>query len=153
MEIVIIAAVAENGVIGRAGKLPWHIPEDLKRFKQLTEGHTVIMGRKTFESIGKPLSNRTNIVVTRQKNYNSNDVVAAESIEDALSKCNGEIVFIIGGQSIFEEALPLADRLEITLVNRVVEGDVYFPLIGKEWEETSREDHEGFSFVTYLRKR
>jgi len=152
MEIVIIAAVAENGVIGRAGKLPWHIPEDLKRFRQLTLGHPVIMGRKTFESLGKPLAGRTNIVITSQPTYYHEGAVVACSIEDALERCTGT-VFIIGGSSVFEAALPLADRLELTLIHQVVEGDVYFPPIGSEWEEVSRDDREGFSFVTYRRKK
>lgn len=159
-EIIIIAAVAENGVIGRQGKLPWHIPEDMKRFKQLTIGHPVIMGRKTFESLGKPLSGRKNIVITSQKNYMpiqsagaafSSDIIVVHSLEEAIKKCSGGKAFIIGGQSVFEEALPLADRLEITEVHRSVDGDVFFPEISGEWKETAREDHDGFSFVTYLR--
>lgn len=153
MQITIIAAVAENGVIGRAGKLPWHIPEDLKRFKQLTLGHPVIMGRKTFESIGKPLPERKNIVITGQKDYRRGGIEVVHSLDGALKACEGsEKVFVIGGSSVFEEALPLADRLELTLVHRVVEGDVYFPPIGSEWKEKKREDHEGFSFVTYVKK-
>ena len=160
MQIVIIAAIAENGVIGKAGKLPWHIPEDLKRFKQLTIGHSVIMGRKTFESIGKPLVDRKNIVITNQKNYmpiqsagaaSSSDIIVVHSLKEAIKKCSGGKAFIIGGQSVFEEALPIADRLEITEVHSSVDGDVFFPEIGGEWKETAREDHDGFSFVTYLR--
>lgn len=151
-EIIIIAAVAENGVIGREGKLPWHIPEDLKRFKQLTLGHCVIMGRKTCESLGKPLPGRTNIVITSQKDYHHEGILVASSLEDAVGKCTGDVAFIIGGSMVFEQALPLADRLELTLVHRVVEGDVYFPPIGSGWKETARNDREGFSFVTYVRK-
>ena len=148
VEIVIIAAVAENGVIGRDGKLPWHIPEDLRRFRQLTLGHCVIMGRKTFESIGKPLEGRKNIVITSQKGYEAEGVAVVHSLEEAFEGCEGT-AFVIGGSSVFEETLPLASRLELTLIHRVVEGDVYFPPVGKEWKEAAREDREGFSFVTY----
>ena len=152
MQIIIIAAVAENGVIGRAGKLPWHIPEDLKRFRALTTGHPVIMGRKTFESIGKPLPDRKNIVITGQKDYHRDGIVIVHSLDEALKACSGEKAFVIGGSSVFEEALPFANRLEITQIHRVVEGDVYFPAIGGEWIEKKREDYEGFSFVSYVKK-
>ena len=151
MEIVIIAAVAENGVIGRDGKLHWHIPEDLRRFRQLTLGHCVIMGRKTFESIGKPLEGRKNIVITSQKGYEAEGVAVVHSLEEAFEGCEGT-AFVIGGSSVFEETLPLASRLELTLIHRVVAGDVYFPPVGKEWEEAAREDRDGFSFVTYRKK-
>ena len=152
-EIVIIAAVAENDVIGREGKLPWHIPEDMKHFRSLTLNHPVIMGRKTFESLGRPLDKRTNIIITSQKNYKPEGMVIAHSLEEALEKCSGAIAFIIGGQRVFEDALPIADRLEMTVVHRIVDGDAFFPDVDwREWREINREDHEGFSFVTYVRK-
>ncbi len=153
MEIVIIAAIAENGVIGREGKLPWHIPEDLKRFKSLTMNQPSVMGRKTFESLGKPLVDRKNIVITSRKGYNPGGVIVAHSFEDALKECRDDIAFVIGGRTVFEEALPVADRLELTLIHRVVEGDVYFPPIGSEWKEAARDDREGFSFVTYVKRK
>lgn len=152
MEIVIIAAVAENGVIGRAGGLPWGIPEDMKRFRELTLGHAVIMGRKTFESIGKPLDGRANIVITSQKDYAQKGIVIARSVEEAFEKSeNEDTLFVMGGQGVFEAALPFADRLELTLVRRAAEGDAYFPSISGEWKEVRRDEREGFSFVTYIR--
>jgi dihydrofolate reductase len=149
--LVIIAAVSENNVIGKDGKIPWHISEDFRRFKSLTVGHTVIMGRKTFESLGRPLPERKNIVITHQKNYKPDGVLVAGSFADALRLSSGK-VFVIGGSSVYREALPHADILEITKVHKNVDGDVYFPVIGNEWKETKKEDKEGFSFVTYERK-
>jgi dihydrofolate reductase len=155
MELVIIAAVSENNVIGKDGKLPWHIPEDLKRFKELTLNHSVVMGRKTFESIGKALPDRINVVVTRDTSYQPVDVVVVHSFEEAIKMCkNYEKTFVIGGQSVFAEAMPLADRLEITEVHKEVDGDTYFPEFDRnDWVETSREDHDEYSFVTYVRAK
>ncbi len=150
--LTIIAAISENNVIGKDGKIPWHISEDLKRFKSLTLGHSVIMGRKTFESLGKPLPERKNIVITHQKNYNPPEVTVVHSFEEALNLCSGK-VFVIGGSSVYREALPHADVLEITRVHKHVDGDVYFPVIGNEWIEAKHEEKEGFSFVTYQRKK
>lgn len=153
-EIVIIAGVSENNVIGVAGKLPWHISEDLKHFRELTMGHSVVMGRKTFESIGKPLAGRLNIVITNQTDYKPDGVVVVNSLEQALKTCkNHKFTFIIGGQLVYEQAMPLADRLEITRINRKVDGDAFFPKIDFiDWEETNREDHGEYSFVTYVRR-
>lgn len=156
--IALIAAVSINGVIGKDGKLPWHIPEDLKRFKEITRGKAVLMGRKTFESIieylGKPLPERKNIVITRQKNYEvPKDVLIYHSIESALAAHKNEDIFIIGGAEIYRETMPLADKLYITEVHEIIEGDALFPNIEKEiWEETKREDHEAYSFVTYEKR-
>ena len=153
-EIVIIAGVSENNVIGASGKLPWHIPEDLKHFRNLTMGHSVVMGRKTFESLGKPLPGRLNIVITNQTDYKPDGVLIANSLEQALKKCKDhKFTFIIGGQSVYEQALPLADRLEITRIHRKVDGDAFFPKIDIiDWEEVMREDHKEYSFVTYMRR-
>lgn len=155
MELVIIAAISDNNVIGKEGKLPWHIPEDLKRFKKLTLNYSVIMGRKTFESIGKALPDRINVVVTHDKNYQPIDVIVVHSFDEAIGKCkNYEKTFIIGGQSIFAEALNIADKLEITEVHETIDGDAYFPDFDKnEWKETKREDHGEYSFVTYVKAK
>jgi dihydrofolate reductase len=149
MELIIIAAVSENNVIGANGKLPWHISDDLKRFRSLTLGHPVIMGRKTFESIGRPLDKRLNVVITNQKNYKHDGVVVVHSMKDALAACRGNSkAFAIGGKSIFEEALPVARRLELTRVHKKVDGDAFFPEVDwGDWKETAR-----FSFVTFERK-
>lgn len=152
MKIIIIAAVSENGVIGDGPNIPWHISEDFKRFKELTLNHPVIMGRKTFESIGKPLSNRQNIVLTRKNDYNPEGVLVVHSLDEALSSCEDEEVYIIGGSTVYSEAMPKADVLEITEVHQKVDGDVFFPDIDKNvWKEIVRDDRQGFSFVTYNR--
>lgn len=144
MKIVLIAAVAENGTIGDAGKIPWHISEDLKRFKRVTLGHPIIMGRKTFESLGKPLPGRRNIILTRQPGPDH-----FSSLEAALKTCNGQ-VFIIGGAEVYRAALPLADTLMLTHVHRSVDGDTKFPDYDRtQWREVSREDTPEYSFVTY----
>jgi dihydrofolate reductase len=160
MLISLIAAVAENGAIGRDNRLLWHIPEDLKRFRQLTTGHTVIMGRKTFDSIGKPLPNRHNIVVTKNaSSVDGRDVVAAPSVQAALREAQGDEVFIIGGASIYQAAMPLAQRLYITRVHGSFEADTFFPAIGEEWAVTdsaaaltSEKSGLRYSFITYERK-
>jgi len=164
MELVLIAGVAENNVIGIKGDLPWHIKEDLQRFKSLTTGHPVIVGKATFDSIkkrlGKPLPNRTNIVVSFEMFEAKDGELIFTSLESALAeakKYEGE-VFVIGGQSIYKQTINLADRLEITHVHMKVDGDAWFPEIDKSiWEEVQREDKsaEGidYSFVTYKRKR
>ena len=155
-EIIIIAAISENNVIGKDGKIPWHIKEDLQRFKRLTLNHPVIMGRKTHESLPvKPLKDRTNIVLTRDKNFNPPDVVVKHSLQDALEYCkNYDKVFIIGGQSIFEEGMKVADTLELTRVNGNYDGDAFFPEINfGEWTLKNKEDGRDYSFLTYTRKK
>ncbi len=153
MTVVIIAAVARNGVIGRDGTLPWDLPDDLARFRELTLGHSIIMGRKTFESIGRPLPKRKNIVITRQTDRVAPpEVTIVGSLDDALAAAEGDPVFVIGGTGIFRMALPQADILELTEVHQDVEGDTYFPEVDwTAWTEVSRDDREGFSFVTYRR--
>lgn len=149
MKLVIIAAVAENGTIGAAGKIPWHISDDLKRFKRLTLGHPIIMGRKTYESLGKPLPGRRNIILSRQPGPDR-----FASLEAALQTCDDETVFIIGGAEIYRLALPLADTLLLTHVHQSVDGDTHFPEFDRAaWREVSREDHPGYSFVEYHRVR
>jgi len=123
-----IVAMAENGVIGRGNSLPWRLPADLKRFQQLTTGHTLIIGRKTFESIGRPLPNRTSIVLTRDRAYSVPGAVVVHSLDEALQRCRGEQeVFAIGGAAVFRESLPRAQRLYLTRVHADVAGDVRFP--------------------------
>jgi len=160
--ISIIAAVAKNYAIGKNNDLLCHIPGDLKRFKELTTKHAVIMGRHTFESIPiKPLPNRKNIVITSLPEHIVDGCLAADSIEDALELAGKEKeVFIIGGGSIYKQAIKKADRLYLTWINQELDGDVFFPAINfDEWKETFREDHEAdekspfsFSFVNYERK-
>jgi dihydrofolate reductase len=163
--IVLLAAVADNGVIGRDNALPWRLSTDLKRFKALTLGKPVVMGRKTYLSIGKPLPDRTNIVVTRDRNFRAEGVVVANSVEAALDMARDEArrganeIMVIGGTEIFEQTMGLADRLEITHVHARPEGDVYLPAIDpKLWRETARSeqpagprDDASVSFVTYQR--
>jgi len=152
----LIVAVAENGVIGRDNALPWHIPEDLRWFKQVTSGKTVVMGRKTFQSIGRPLPNRTNIVITRDAGYAAEGVVIAHSLDEALAKAGDGEILVIGGRSLFAEALPRADRFYLTEIKRAYEGDVHFPAWDRAaWQETARQQAESdsaISFVTYERR-
>src|SRR5262245_13659219 len=132
MRISIIAAIATNGVIGRGGKLPWHLSDDLKRFKRLTMGHTIVMGRKTWESIGRPLPGRRTVVLTRQSEYLVPDGVhLASSLDDALDlaeSAGDDDAFIVGGEELYRWALPRADRFYFTEVAADVDGDAYFPL-------------------------
>jgi len=151
--ITIIAAIADNNVIGSSNDLPWYIPEDLKHFKTLTTGKTVLMGKKTFDSIiqrlGKPLPNRKNIVLMRQDEELHEDVVVINDIESALSLPDEEIM-IIGGGQVYKQFLPFANRLEITHVHSSPTGDVYFPEIDwNQWKKINEENHEGFSFTSY----
>jgi len=159
-EIVIIAALTEHSrVIGKAGKLPWYISEDLKRFKRLTTGHPVLMGRKTFEAIllrnGKPLPERRNIVLSRSKSYpDLPQVETFPSIEAALAALRDEAcVFVIGGEKVFEKMLLMADRLELTIVEDHYDGDAFFPefeyLIGGRFRLTHRDECDGYRFESY----
>jgi dihydrofolate reductase len=155
----ILAAVARNGVIGRDNALPWRLPEDLRRFNALTLGHPVVMGRKTFESIGKPLPGRENIVVTRTVGYAAPGCRVVRSLAAALSQAAGaEEVFVIGGAEIFALALPLVQRLDMTEIDADIEGDAVFPEYDRsEWREVSREPGAGsqglrYDFVVYERR-
>lgn len=167
MEITVIAALAENRVIGKDGKMPWHYPVDLKRFKELTMGHPVIMGRVTYESIlaglGEPLPGRTTIVLTNSPDSvdasvttdDDTAVTVAISIEDALTaaaETRTDEVFVAGGATVYEQFLPQADRLELTEIHETYVGDTRFPPIDEDsWEEVAREDRVELSFVTYER--
>jgi dihydrofolate reductase len=159
--ITLIAAVSENNVIGKDNKLIWYLSDDLKHFKELTKGHAVIMGRKTFESMPKALPNRTNIVITRKTDYVANDAIVVNSLNQALEKAvDDKQPFIIGGGEIYSLAIKIADRIELTRVHTDLEGDAYFPEIDHSiWEEVSREkrlkdekhDYD-FTFVRYNKK-
>lgn len=156
MPLSLIAALAENGCIGKNNDLPWHIPEDLKHFKMLTLGHPVLMGRKTFESIlkrlGKPLPGRTSIVITRQSNYSvPPGVFVYTNVDKALEKFNEE-VFCIGGAELYKETIARADKLYLTEVHQTVDGDTFFPPFDrKKWQEIERKDVAGYSFIVYHR--
>ena len=156
--IFLVAAVARNGVIGAHGKLPWHLPEDLQHFKKLTLGHPVIMGRRTWASLGKPLPGRENIVITRQPGFAAPGANVAASLEGAIALCTGEgLAFVIGGAEIYAAALPLADGLVLTEIDGDYEGDTRFPdWDRKAWRVSQKETHtskEGvrFDFVLYER--
>lgn len=148
-------AVADNLVIGKGNDLPWNLPEDLKHFKELTSGKTVLMGRKTYESIvarlGKPLPNRKNVVVTRQENYKVPEgVLIFADLSSAIESLSSDDVYIIGGAEIFKQALPFCTLAYITHVFGDYDGDAFFPKVDwSEWQKVSEEKHEKFSFVTY----
>ena len=149
--VYLVAAVAANGIIGANGKLPWHIPEELKHFKKLTLGHPVIMGRRTWESLKGPLPQRENIVVTRQAGYDAPGAAVASSLDAALAMCIGEpVAFVIGGTQLFEASLPLAAGLVLTEIQRDYEGDTWFPKWDRaQWKETQREAHTAASGVRF----
>ena len=161
-EIVLIAALAEeNRVIGRDGDLPWHLPEDMRRFKRLTTGHAVLMGRRTHESVeerlGGPLPDRRTVVLTtRRQLLEDPEVEAYPSVEEALEALADEdVVFVTGGETVYRQLLPRADRLELTLVEGSYEGDTFFPpwehLVGERFEVTAEERRDGYRFVTLER--
>ncbi len=151
MIISLIAAMGKNRVIGKNNALPWKLPEDMKRFKEMTQGKPVIMGRKTFESIGKALPNRKNIILTKDKNYRVENCIVVQSANGALKAAEGAgEVMIIGGEQIFKEFLPKADKIHLTIIDKDFEGDTYFPEYDKkEWKEIKKERHknENYAFV------
>jgi dihydrofolate reductase len=161
--ITLIAAIAKNNALGKNNDLIWHLPADLKRFRQLTTGHHIIMGRKTYESIGKPLPNRTTIIVTRNKDYFQEGCLLASSVAAAIQLAkNDETICIVGGEQIYRHVLEndLVDVLDITLVHQEFEADAFFPKIDFNiWEEVSREDFKAdeknkfdYSFIKYQKK-
>jgi dihydrofolate reductase len=161
MKISAIVAMGENRAIGFQGNIPWHLSADFKRFKELTMGHPIVMGRKTFESIGKPLPGRTNIVITTDPSYVVEGCVAAHSLEEALAATGAaDEVFIIGGAQIYELALPKVQTLYLTKVHGAFEGDTFFPVLNEaEWNLIGSEDHAkdekndaDFTFLIYERK-
>lgn len=159
--IIMIAAVAENNALGKGNKLVWHLPNDFKRFKSLTSGHHIIMGRKTFESFPKPLPNRIHVIITRQKEYQAEGCIIVDSIEKALEICpKDEDTFIIGGGEIYSLGLPYTNKIEITQVHHAFEADTYFPEINKEEWKIVASTYNGkdekhlydYSYQTYIRK-
>jgi len=169
MDLALVAAVAENGVIGADGGMPWHYPADLKRFRETTTGHPVIMGRRTFERIvarlGEPLPERTSVVLTTRgpegigadpRVVDEGDVLVVDSIGaaiDAAEDAGANVAYVIGGGSVYEQFLPRADRLVLTEIPEAYEGDTYFPEFDREaWTEVAREEQEGLAFVTYERR-
>lgn len=159
--ITLIAAAAENNALGKDNDLLWHLPEDFKRFKQITSGHYIIMGRKTFESFPKPLPNRTHIIITRQEEYLVEGCLVVHSLEEALEIApQNEEVFIIGGAQIYEQALPFADKIDLTRVHIELDADAFFPEFNtSEWNLVFTEKHfkdekhqYDFTFETYIKK-
>lgn len=156
MTITLVAAVGANGVIGVDGKLPWRLPGDLAAFKALTLGSVLVMGRATYESIGRPLPGRTTVVLTRQPDWSAPGVVVAHDLDGALRLAGGrgEQVFVVGGAQVYAQALSVADRLVLTHVESSPAGDTYFPDVDwAAWREESRLPYAGFSIVTYARAR
>lgn len=160
MIVSIVVAIAKNNAIGKDNKLLWHLPKDLKHFKDITSGHTIIMGRKTYESVGKPLPNRRNIIITRQ-NISIDGCEVVNSINEALKLGTEEDeVFIVGGAEIYKQAMALTDRIYLTIVHQEFDGDTYFPEIKENiWKETERQDHDPdekhlfpYSFITLDRR-
>lgn len=161
--VKILVACDENRVIGKNNTLIWHLPADLKRFKELTTGQVIIMGRKTYESIGRPLPNRINIVITRQTGYQPEGVIIVHSLEEALLKAKslhrGDI-YVVGGAEIYEQSMDLADEIELTQLHDIFDGDAFFPIIDEQiWQMVSKErgvtDEKNpyqYSFVRYVRK-
>lgn len=159
--IIQIAAAAENNALGKDNKLVWHLPDDFKRFKQITTGHHIILGRKTFESFPKPLPNRTHVIITRNKNYFAEGCVIVNSIEEALKIVpKDQDTFIIGGAEIYKQSIHLTDKIELTRVHTTCEADAFFPEIDpKEWnlifEEFHAKDEKhnfDFTFLTYVKR-
>lgn len=159
--IIMIAAAAENNALGKNNELVWHLPNDFKRFKSLTTGHHIIMGRKTFESFPKPLPDRVHIVISRQENYKPEGCIVADSIEKAIALCpENDDSYVIGGGEIYNLALPFTDIIELTKVHHTFEADAFFPKINKsEWilvesEENYKDEKHlyDYTYETYIRK-
>lgn len=159
--ITVIAAVAENNALGKENQLLWHLPDDFKRFKTLTSGHYIIMGRKTFESFPKPLPNRTHVIISRQANYHPEGCIVVKSLEQAIEACpKTEEVFIIGGGEIYQQSIAVADKLDLTKVHASFEADTYFPEVDlSQWQLVFEEHHPkderhdyAFTFQTFTRQ-
>ncbi len=159
--ILLIAAAAENNALGKENQLVWHLPDDFKRFKELTSGHHIIMGRKTFESFPKPLPNRTHVVITRQKDYAPDGCIVVNSMEEAIEICpKNEDIYIIGGGEIYGLGMPFAAKIELTRVHDTFDADAFFPEIdSNKWDLVTQEFHSkderhnyDFSFQTYIKR-
>lgn len=159
--LTIIAAASENNALGKDNQLVWHLPEDFKRFKSLTSGHYIIMGRKTFESFPKPLPNRTHVIITRQKDYQVPEgCIVVSDLQDAINACpKNEEVFVIGGGQIYKQAIDLVDKIDLTRVHTSVDADTFFPEIDtNKWELIFEEFHSkdekhnfDYTFLTYIK--
>jgi dihydrofolate reductase len=150
MGLSLIVARASNGVIGKDNQLPWHLPADLKHFKAITMGKPIVMGRKTFESIGRPLPGRQNIVVTRNPDFTASGITVVHSVEAAITAANEtEEIMIIGGTELYKLSLPLADRIYLTDIQQDFDGDAHFPSLDSQWREVSREDHVSDDGLSY----
>ena len=156
--VSLIVAVAKNGVIGVNNTLPWHLPEDLKRFRALTTGHHIIMGRKTYDSLGRLLPGRTTVIVTRNPDYQVEGAIVVHSLEEAIQVCgNDNEAFLIGGAELYKDGLKLANKLYLTEIDAEFEGDAHFPAFNQsEWRLIEQESHTsenglGFSYKTYQR--
>ncbi len=161
MNLHLVVAIDKKGGIGKNNQLLWHLPADLKHFKEITSGHPIIMGRKTYDSIGKPLPNRRNVVITRQEKLKIEGAEVVNSLQEAIELVKNEnLAFIIGGAEIFAAAMPLVHQIELTLVHHTFEADTFFPEINpKIWEEMNRENHQpddknafSYSFITYKKR-
>ncbi len=156
MIISIIAAMAENRVIGRENELPWNLPSEHRRFREITMGHPIIMGRKTFESIGHPLPGRKNIIIATQPGFSPEGCVVVDDLQAAIKAAHGaDEVFICGGESVFREAMPLADRVYLTIVEEEFDGDAFFPVIPEDFVEVGRKEFDDilpYAMVRYERK-
>ena len=163
--ITLIAATAENNALGKNNRMIWHLPDDFKRFKKLTSGHFIIMGRKTYESLDGPLPNRTHIIITRQENYaekvDANCCIVVDNIEDAIAKSASEDeTFVIGGGEIYKLALPLADKIELTRVHGTFEADAYFPeidenkwnLVNEDYHPKDEKHNFDFTYQTFMKR-
>ena len=150
----LIVAKSENNVIGNKGRIPWYIPNDLKRFKEITTNNVVIMGRKTFESLPeeyRPLPNRINIILSKDKSFKTNCCMVFNDLKKAIRKAGSDKeIFIIGGGEIYKESLKYADKVYMTEVNGEFEGDTYFPKLNRYWKEVNREEKEGYRFIDYM---
>ena len=152
MTITVLAAVSANLAIGRDGNMPWHLPEDLAHFKATTMGHVMVMGRKTYESIGRALPGRRTIVITHQQGWHAPSVEVAHSLPEALALAGPADVFVVGGSDVYRQAMPFADQMLLTEIDQSPEGDAFFPTFSADdWRQSAREAHDSFAFVTYER--
>lgn len=155
MPVTLIVAQASNRCIGKDGGLPWHIPEDLKHFRQCTMGKTVLMGRKTWESLPekyRPLPGRKNVVITRDASFKAEGAILFHDLEEALKTLKDDDIWVIGGAEIFKYCLPFAQKIELTQIDIPYDGDTFFPEISPQaWGSTKEEKHDGYSFISYSR--
>jgi dihydrofolate reductase len=161
LKLISIAAIGRNNELGKDNDLLWHLPDDFKRFKKMTTGHYIIMGRKTFESFPKPLPNRTHVVITRQENYPSQDCIVVKNLDEAINTVKHQkVAFVIGGGEIYKQFMPLVDELELTEVEGEFEADTYFPDVDENLWDLIKEEHHpkddkhkfAFTYKTYQRK-